>query len=181
MGGVVVIHTIKLYTNLSFEEKNNIESRFNKSINEVMKDINNKKQGVKLSGVNTARHYKVNVFVDVTKLLNRGNVYEEDYYEVKERIDEAIESLVGYSLEMTLTRIDYRIDRYINSKAKRLILIHLYKKMVNKYGFKVKKDKQKYKTSVRYDSKSMQIIIYDKEQERKDKNKHCENYEKNRL
>ncbi len=122
-----MIHTIQLYTNLSFEEKGSIESRFNKNIKEVMKDINNKKQGIKLSGINRACHYQVTVFVDVTKLLNRGNVYEEDYYEVKEKIDEAIEGLVGYSLELTLMRIDYRIDKYINSKAKRLILMHLYK------------------------------------------------------
>lgn len=176
-----MIHTIQLYTNLSFEEKGSIESRFNKSIKEVMKDINNKKQGIKLSGINRACHYQVTVFVDVTKLLNRGNVYEEDYHEVKEKIDEAIEGLVGYSLELTLMRIDYRIDKYINSKAKRLILMHLYKKMIDKYGFKVKKGKKKYKTSVRYDSKSMQIIIYDKEQEREDNKKYCEDYEKNIL
>lgn len=176
-----MIHTIQLYTNLSFEEKNSIEIRFNKSIKEVMKEINNKNQGVKLSGKNRACHYQITVFVDVTKLLNRGNVYEEDYYEVKERIDEAIECMVGYSLELTLIRIDYRIDKYVNSKAKRLILMHLYKKMVDKSGFKVKKAKKKYKTSVRYDSKSMQIIIYDKEQEREDNNKYCEEYEKNIL
>ena len=75
-------------------------------------------------------------------------------------------------------RVDYRFDKYISSKGERLILIHLYKKMINKHGFKLKKSQNKYKTSIRYDSKSMQIIIYDKEEERKDKNKKCEDYEK---
>ena len=176
-----MIHTIKLRTSLSFEEKNSIEVRFNKSIEEVMKEINSKNEDIKFSGKNKAHHYQINLFIDVTKLLNRGNVYEKDYYEVKRRIDEAIEGFAGYTLDLILMRIDYRIDKYINSKAKRLILLHLYKKMVDKYGFKVKKGRKKYKTSVRYDSQSMQVIIYDKEQEREDNNKHCEDYEKNIL
>lgn len=176
-----MIHTIKLRTSLSFEEKNSIEVRFNKSIEEVMKEINSKNKDIKFSGKNKAHHYQINLFIDVTKLLNRGNVHEKDYYEVKRRIDEAIEGFVGYTLDLILMRIDYRIDKYINSKAKRLILLHLYKKMVDKYGFKVKKGRKKYKTSVRYDSQSMQVIIYDKEQEREDNNKHCEDYEKNIL
>ena len=143
-----------------------------------MKEINSNREAIRFSGKNREFHYQINIFADVTKILNRGNVYEKDYDEVKKRIDNEVEYLVGYSLDLILIRVDYRFDKYISSKAERLILIHLYKKMINKHGFKLKKSKNKYKTSVRYDSKSMQIIIYDKEEERKDKNKKCEDYEK---
>ena len=173
-----MIHTVLLYANLSFEEKKIIEKRFKKSIEEVMKEINSDREVIIFSGKNREFHYQINIFADVTKILNRGNVYEKDYDEVKKRIDNEVEYLVGYSLDLILIRVDYRFDKYISSKAERLILIHLYKKMINKHGFKLKKSKNKYKTSVRYDSKSMQIIIYDKEEERKDKNKKCEDYEK---
>lgn len=173
-----MIHTVQLYANLSFEEKNIIEKRFKKSIEEVMKEINSDREAIRFSGKNREFHYQINIFADVTKILNRGNVYEKDYDEVKKRIDNEVEYLVGYSLDLILMRVDYRLDKYISSKAERLILIHLYKKMINKHGFKLKKSKNKYKTSIRYDSKSMQIIIYDKEEERKYKNKKCEDYEK---
>ena len=173
-----MIHTVLLYANLSFEEKKIIEKRFKKSIEEVMKEINSNREAIRFSGKNREFHYQINIFADVTKILNRGNVYEKDYDEVKKRIDNEVEYLVGYSLDLILMRVDYRFDKYISSKGERLILIHLYKKMINKHGFKLKKSKNKYKTSVRYDSKSMQIIIYDKEEERKDKNKKCEDYEK---
>lgn len=173
-----MIHTIQLYTNLSFEEKDNIEKRFKKNIEEIIKDINGNDESIKLSGKNRELYYQVTIFADITKILNRGNIYEEDYYEVKKKIDEKIEHLVGYILELTLIRVDYRFDKYISSNAERLILLHLYKKMIDKHGFKKKKSKKKYKTSIRYDSKSMQIIIYDKEQERKDRNKKCEDYER---
>ena len=166
-----MIHTVQLYANISFEEKNIIEKRFKKSIEEVMKEINSDREVIIFSGKNREFHYQINIFADVTKILNRGNVYEKDYDEVKKRIDNEVEYLVGYSLDLILMRVDYRFDKYISSKGERLILIHLYKKMINKHGFKLKKSQNKYKTSIRYDSKSMQIIIYDKEEERKDKNK----------
>lgn len=170
-----MIHTVELYANLSFEEKNIIEKRFKKSIEEVMEEINSDRDAIRFSGKNRKFHYQIKIFADVTKILNRGDVYEKDYDDVKKRIDNEVEYLVGYSLDLILMRVDYRLDKYINSKAERLILIHLYKKLINKHRFK---NKKKYKTSIIYRSKSIQIIIYDKEEERKDKNKKCEDYEK---
>ena len=74
-----MIHTIQLYTNLSFEEKDNIEKRFKKNIEEIIKDINGNDESIKLSGKNRELYYQVTIFADITKILNRGNIYEEDY------------------------------------------------------------------------------------------------------
>lgn len=49
---------------------------------------------------------------------------------------------MGYILELTLIRVDYRFDKYISSNDERLILLHLYKKMIDKHGFKKKKSKK---------------------------------------
>ncbi|NJJ35108.1 hypothetical protein GSQ51_15915 [Clostridioides difficile] len=170
-----MIHTAQLYTNISFNEKKDIEKRFKMDIEEVMKEMNNNNKGISFSGKNRESHYQITVFTDITKILNRGDVYEEDYDEVMKSIDRAIEDLVGYALELTLIRIEYRIDKYIKSKKERLVLIHMYKKMIDKYGFKVKK--KKFKTSVGYMSKSMQLVIYDKESEREAKSEECKSYE----
>src|SRR5699024_12496712 len=117
---IFMIHTVQLYANISFEEKNIIEKRFKKSIEEVMKEINSDREVIIFSGKNREFHYQINIFADVTKILNRGNVYEKDYDEVKKRIDNEVEYLVGYSLDLILMRVDYRIDKYISSKGERL-------------------------------------------------------------
>lgn len=176
-----MIHTIQLYTKLSFEEKDNIENRFKKTIEEVMKDINIKIEGISFTGVNRKLYYQIYIVTDIPKILNRGDIYENDYCEVKKAIDKQLEYFIGYNIDLTLIRVDYRFDKYINSEAERLILIHIYKKMINKYGFKVKKNQKRYKTSVRYDSKSMQLIIYDKQAERKETKNVCKDYEKSIL
>ena len=173
-----MIHTIEMYTNISFEEKKMIEKRFNKNIEEVMKDMNANNTSIRLRGKNRMDKFQITLFADITKILNRGEVNDDDYYEVKRVIDEFIENLIGYKLDLVLMRVEYRFDKYISSKAERLILLDIYRKMINKHRFKVKKNYKKYKTSIRYDSKSMQIIIYDKEKEREDKEQECKEYEK---
>jgi hypothetical protein len=176
-----MIHTLHLYTKISIEEKNNIENRYNKSIEEVMKDINSTTDGISLSGRNRGYEYHIHVFSDVTKILNRGDIYDNDYDEVMSNINDTIENLVGYTLDMDLLRIDYRFDKYISSDSERKILMHMCKKMTEKSGFKVKKNKKEYKSSVRYDSKSMQLIVYDKEKERESTGNKCKDYEKKML
>lgn len=175
-----MIHTVQFYTNLSFDEKREIESRFNKNIEEVLKEASNNKCFT-ISGVNRKLYYSINIIADITKILNRGDIYEDDYYVVQQKIDDFITSIVGYSIDLTLIRIDYRFDKKINSESEKFMLIHIYKKMIHKYGFKIMKNKDEYETSITYDSKSMQVIIYDKDQEREDKDEEIEDYEKGVL
>ena len=91
-----MIHTIQLYTKLSFEEKDNIENRFKKTIEEVMKDINIKIEGISFTGVNRKLYYQIYIVADIPKILNRGDICENDYWEVKKAIDEQLEHFIGY-------------------------------------------------------------------------------------
>ncbi len=55
----------------------------------------------------------------------------------------------------------------------------VYKKTVEKYGFKRKNDH--YKSTIYFNSKSVKIMVYDKEIEREKKNEKIEKYEKEIL
>lgn len=176
-----MIHTIQLYTNISFKEKENIEKRFNKNIVAVTEEVSKNTNGITITTIGRISDYYLNIHVDVTKLLNKGNISEDDYYKVQRKIDRFMKYIVGYSLELTLIRIEYRIDRYIESESERYILLHIYKKLIFKYAFKKRSDKEKYKTSIMYDSGSMGLIIYDKNAERLANNEKPKKYEKNML
>ena len=176
-----MIHTIQFYTNISFDEKDKIEKRFNKNILQVMEDISENTAGITITGIGKIVDYYINIHVDVTEILDRGDVNEEDYYIVQQEIDRVIEYMVGYRLELTLLRIEYRIDICIECISERYILIHLYKKMIHKFGFKERKDIEKYKTSIMYDSGSIRLMIYDKDTERIAKEELPKDYEKNML
>ncbi|MCE9676015.1 hypothetical protein LPC27_09570 [Paraclostridium bifermentans] len=176
-----MIHTIQLYTIISFDEKDKIEKRFNKSIIQVMDEVSENTEGITISGRGKIADYYINMHIDVTEILDKGDVNEVDYYIVQKEIDRVIEYIVGYKLELTLLRIEYRIDIRVESSAERYILFHIYKKMIRKFGFKKRKDKKEYETSVMYDSGSIQLIIYDKDTERLAKEEISKYYEKNML
>lgn len=176
-----MIHTIQLYTSISFDEKDKIEKRFNKNIIQVMEEVSESTEGITIGVKGRPYDYYVDIKIDVTKILNRGEVKEEDYCIVQDEIDKVIEDIIGYSLELTLLRIEYRIDIRIESGAKRYILLHLYKKMIRKFGFKERKDEKEYETSVMYDSGSIKLMIYDKDAERLAKDEESKDYEKNMM
>ena len=176
-----MIHTIQFYTTISFSEKQNIERRFNKNIIEVMEETSKNINGITITTKGRISDYYINVHVGVTEILDKGDINEDDYYKVQNEIDRAIESILGYNLELTLLRIEYRIDKYLECPSQRYILFHIYKKMILKSGFKKRKDKKEYETSVMYDSGSIQIIIYDKNAERLAKEKVPKLYEQNML
>lgn len=176
-----MIHTIQFYTNISFNEKDNIERRFNKSIVKVMEEVSENISGITITTKGRISDYYINIHADVTEILNKGDIREDDYYKVQNEIDRVIQSIVGYNLELTLLRIEYRIDKYIECPSRRYILFHIYKKMILKSGFKRRKDKKEYETSVMYDSGSIQLIIYDKTAERLAKEQIPKIYEENML
>ena len=176
-----MVHTIQLYTNITFDEKDKIEKRLNKDIGQVMEEVSSNTKGITITGRGKIVDYYINIHVDVTEILNKGDIKDKDYDKVQQEIDNAIEQIVGYKLELTLLRIEYRVDIYIESSSQRYILFHLYKKIIHKFGFKVRKDKKEYETSVMYDSGSVQLIIYDKTLERLAKGEIVKIYEKGML
>ena len=176
-----MIHTIQFYTNISFNEKENIERRFNKNIVTVMEEVSENTKGIAITTIGRISDYYINIHVDVTEMLDKGDVKETDYYKVQNKIDSVIESIIGYQLELTLLRIEYRLDKYLECPSQRYILFHIYKKMILKSGFKKRKDKKEYETSVMYDSGSIQLIIYDKSAERLAKKQIPKLYEENML
>lgn len=176
-----MVHTIQFYTNITFDEKDKIEKRLNKDIGQVMEDVSSNIKGITITGRGKMVDYHINIHVDVTEILNKGDIREDDYNKVQKKIDSAIEKIVGYKLELTLLRIEYRVDVYIESSSQRYMLFHIYKKMALKSGFKRRKDKKEYETSVMYDSGSIQLMIYDKSAERLAKEKIPKEYEENML
>ena len=161
-----MVHTIQLYTNISFYEKDKIEKRFKKSIVKVMEDLSEDTEGITITGRGKIVDYYINIHVDVTKILNKGDINEDDYYIVQQEIDRVIE---------------YRVDICIESSSERYILFHIYKKMIRKFGFKERRDRDEYKTSVMYNSRSIQLMVYDKDEERLAKEEILKDYEKNML
>lgn len=176
-----MVHTIQLYTNITFDEKDKIEKRLNKDIGQVMEEVSSNTKGITITGRGKIVDYYINIHVDVTEILNKGDIREDDYNKVQKEIDNAIEKIVGYKLELILLRIEYRVDVYIESSSQRYMLFHIYKKMILKSGFKKRKDKKEYETSVMYDSGSIQLMIYDKNAERLAKEEIPKEYEENML
>ncbi|MEG2458006.1 MAG: hypothetical protein RSB41_03855 [Bacilli bacterium] len=88
--------------------------------------------------------------------------------------------------ELKLNRIDYRYDKIINDKEKRILLIKLYNKndekkayMKKTFVFHKSSKKNNKHCSLRYLNKSKSCNVYDKEEEREAKFQEILDYEKN--
>ncbi|MCR6112644.1 hypothetical protein HXA35_20105 [Bacillus sp. A301a_S52] len=128
--------------------------------------------------------------VDVLKIVGKSQFTEVEYDNVEADIRKFLIRNFGHSSyynEHRLTRIDYRYDVIISNPTFRKLIFHLFEKYTEKYGFKGKikwgKDENdnpfKYETSQYHKSKSVEFIIYSKNEERETKNEKLEVYEKN--
>lgn len=116
--------------------------------------------------------------IDIPLILNKGNVEENDYDQVERYIRGALCIVYGDVLlfeQHNLSRIDYRFDVEIYNENSRKIYFELFKKLKKKMAHLEKKH---YFTSQYHQCKSIHIIFYDKEQERRDKNEHIEMWER---
>lgn len=115
--------------------------------------------------------------VDAVKLLNRGEIIEDDYDLIESDIRKFLIRHFGHSDYFdshTLTRIDYRMDVEMPNPKDRELLFHLLEKYTAKYAYKQKikwgKDENgnpfKYDTSQYHKCNSTELFIYDKEEER---------------
>ncbi|MDE1429427.1 hypothetical protein PVN37_22430 [Bacillus licheniformis] len=132
--------------------------------------------------------WNLHLKVDAVKMLNRGEIIEEDYDLIESDIRKFLIRNFGHSEYLdshTLTRIDYKMDVNLPNQKERELLFHLLEKYTMKYGYKEKikwgKDDDgnpiKYETSQYHKSKSVELVIYDKEEERIAKGENMQSYD----
>lgn len=121
---------------------------------------------------------RLHIFVDFIEILGRPNIIPGDCEEIENRVRNIVGKILKCNnFRLILSRIDYRYDVVIEDKVKRELIIKLLKKSYRKVNYMRKIDK--YKDSIRFFAKSRSDNFYDKEKERKAKNKETKEYEKN--
>lgn len=122
----------------------------------------------------------MDVYVDFIKLIGTADIQEKDIGEIQRSLNEYLFFIFGKNdKELTLLRLDFRFDAVISNKKHRDILLKIYKRTVEKYGFKKKNDH--YKSTIYFNSKSVKVTVYDKETEREKKCEDIKAYEKDAL
>ena len=148
--------------------------------------------GVTLSISNRGNNkWKLYMFVDVIKLLGKHDLSEADCSSLENEIKLVLYCLFqhfGYYQDHVLQRIDFRYDVVV-PKNERELLLHIYQKLTKSYRYQVKYlgtiddsgEFKKYETTVYHSSKSVQSVVYSKEDERMAKSQPLEEYEKDVL
>lgn len=133
--------------------------------------------------------FNLHLKIDVLIMLNKGKISECDYYLVEADIRKFLNRHFGHSDYFDshiLTRIDYKYDAIVPNQQDRELLFHLLEKYTKKNRHKVKirwgKDENgkpyKYKTSQYHKNKSVELLVYSKNDERKDKGQEVRYFEK---
>ncbi|HDT6574880.1 TPA: hypothetical protein QFT23_000978 [Bacillus cereus] len=185
-----MLHTANFYVKLTSDEVQKLENKFHTTITLILNQAESKFNGVK---INIQKKEQTNMwfiytFIDFIELLQKsdGVITEKDYSEVNKKL-KALENFLFDSTEkFILLRIDYRLDIIVEEPNTRKLLISLYDKLSEKHRFQKKcnidsKTQDKYKTTLYFNSKSINTVVYDKEQERNDKKKPIKTYEHNVL
>lgn len=186
-----MIHTIKMFMLIDYRDVQEMKRRFNIKVFEVNKFFEGDFPGVTMSLSAMGKgQWKLSMFVDVVKLLDKPNLTEADYPNLEKRIKKILRHLFLHSNaynDHVLQRIDYRYDVFINSDVIRQLLIDLYKKTARFHKRKCKvlgyKDKVTgeyidYKTKVDHRNNSIKSTVYLKNEERKAKGVEPESFEK---
>jgi hypothetical protein len=175
-----MIHTAQFYVQLSPSEVldlqvrhglpyykiGNVETPYSTAITKWVSD----KYGFRLIFV-----------VDFIKLLSKTEIVESDCGVAERRIGSFLYSIFGVNLyeSVVMTRIDYRLDVKVEDPKKRMLLLYLYSKTRQKYGFFEKNDQ--YDSSLYFNCKSIVGACYDKEEEAVRVRGEAEDYEENVL
>lgn len=199
IGDIGMIHTIQMYTSLTKSEKAFIEETYGKSLYAVMKEIEEvfKEQDITLNLKKFPATDTYNLYfeTDVIKLLGKiDGVIRADDYQVANRMIQEIEQrllLWEINRNFILIRIDYRFDVSVANEVHRKYLFKLWNKLAAKYYHMKKCNRPKveanhiesvpFETTLYFNSKSICVTVYDKEQERQDKGIQAEEYEKDVL
>lgn len=176
-----MIHTLTIQTQLTKEEVFFLQDKYGtKDLTTICNLIDSKHNGftsfIKLYNYNITRLF---ITIDLIKILNTSNIEEKHYSWVEVIVNNYLAHFNLILDYFILNRIDYRLDIKINDKLKRQQLFIFYNNTLKKYKF-FKKHKL-FNSSVLYENNSMQIIIYDKEQERRECGQIIKGYEKDTI
>lgn len=175
-----MLHTTQFCCQLQSEEIYNLTQRFNVSADSLYKEIDGISPGITTALKERSYDWSMLIYVDFIKLLGKADISEKDFADAMKEINRFKQFVFGNERkEIILTRIDYRFDIVVSDKQQRELFLKLYRKSYERHRFK-KKNAQ-YKTSLYFNSKSINIIVYDKEEERKAKAHPIESYESDVL
>lgn len=165
-------------------------SYFGAAVKHLSSDIKQKHTAYTVTWVSYQGNddWNIHLKIDATKLLGRGDILETDYELIESKIRMFLTQYFGHSDYFdshTLTRIDYKVDVKLPNPKERELLFHLMEKYTNRYCYKEKikwgldgnGKPFKYETSQYHNNKSVGLIIYSKEEERKAKGEIIQPYE----
>ncbi|MBI5977656.1 phage/plasmid replication domain-containing protein [Clostridium perfringens] len=176
-----MIHTAQFYINIENEEKEFLKDKYTEDISKAITKVNNiyESKGISINYITQEYgNCRIHFVIDFIKLLEKADITSEDLENINFEIYKFIFDITGSYIEPIMIRLDYRLDISVTLKE-REVLMYLYNKTIDKYGFKKKYNK--FETTIYYNSKSIQSKIYDKEEERKSKKENICSYEKNVL
>ncbi|MDR3598712.1 phage/plasmid replication protein [Clostridium sp.] len=175
-----MVHTAQFYCELSSDDIRKMMLKHNMGVNLIPSKLEEDFYGFSGAIIKEYNYYKFYLTVDFIKILNKTDITENDYDNIEKSIDLYMSKLCDLLCnDLTLTRLDYRLDVKFNNKKEREILIKLYRKLINKRGFKRKSLEEK--TSIYYNTKSSVCCIYDKEKEAIDKRGIVQPFEENTI
>lgn len=173
-----MIHTAHFYILLNVDEVQQLQQRFGVPYTEIGKKVD-----CQFSAFTTwmvdKYGFRLHFIIDFIKLLGKADIKESDYLQVEKEIKNYLFYLfldVTMFDRICMVRIDYRLDVKIPDPKHRELLLHLYKKTVEKFRFQKKYDQ--YDTTIYFNSKSVQGCCYDKEEDVKAEGRIPEIYEK---
>ncbi|MGL4991299.1 MAG: phage/plasmid replication domain-containing protein [Sarcina sp.] len=176
-----MIHTAQFYINIENEDKEFLKDKYTEDISRAIARVNNiyENKGISINYITQEYgNCRIHFVIDFIKLLEKTDITSDDLENINFEIYKFIFDITGNYIEPVMIRLDYRLDVTVNLKE-REVLMYLYNKTIDKYGFKKKYNK--FETTIYYNSKSIQTKIYDKEEERKSKKEGICSYEKNIL
>ncbi|AOY54879.1 hypothetical protein [Clostridium perfringens] len=169
-----MVHTAEFYIIITEEEANKILFQIS-GINILRFDFGN--IILKKISLGSKIEWRLLVYVDFIIMLGKTDILESDINDVINKVNAKVYNILNRNYELVLYRLDYRYDAIIESSKERDVLIKLFNK--NKIRVNYMRKIKKYKSSVRYYSKSRSDNIYDKEAERIAKKKEVKYFEKN--
>lgn len=184
-----MLHTFQLHSELDESHKRYANEVHGVKMKEVPRFVKDSFEAMTVK-VNEGEYTSwVHVIVDVPLLLRRGIIRDEDYEEVENAIKAMFSFVFGDATlfeEHYLYRIDYRLDKVVESEKIRLLYNNLFKKTCRKNGrFEKVIGKEengkfrRYDDSMYHKHQSVEMILYDKQAERHAKGEVVEEWEKN--
>lgn len=169
-----MVHTGEFYVSITEDEVRNI---LIKTSGSTIIKLGFGNIVIKKVSFGQLNEWKLLFYVDFILMLGKSKIIESDIYQIIDKINKIVYGLLERNYELLLSRLDYRFDAIIENDKERAILIKLFNK--NNIKINYMRKIKKYKSSVRYYSRSRSDNIYDKEIERLAKKKKTKNFEKN--